>query len=79
MERIEEIARIIQTELGKESIDYDQSLIDIGMESIIFVRIIVALEMKYGVEFPDEELFMLRMDTIRTYDQSITRLLNEKH
>ena len=49
MERIEEIARIIQTELGKESIDYDQSLIDIGMESIIFVRIIVALEMKYGI------------------------------
>lgn len=78
MERIKEIANLIEIQLDKESIEYDQDLEELGMESIVFVKIIVALEMKYDIEFPDEDLLMSNMKSIRDFDRKVKKLIEEE-
>lgn len=41
----------------------EENLPDLGMDSITFIQIIVALEEKFVCEIPDEKLLITEMDT----------------
>jgi acyl carrier protein len=43
----------------------DESLLDLGMDSISFIQIIVGLEETFDCEIPDSKLLISEMDTIR--------------
>ena len=42
----------------------DDILTDLGMDSILFIQIVVALEEAFEIEIPDEKLLIPEMDTI---------------
>ena len=52
---------IENTEITTEQADEDLSLL--GMDSIIFIRIVVALEEAFEIEVPDEYLLITEMGT----------------
>ena len=41
----------------------DVSLVELGMDSITFIQIVVALEEAFDCEIPDEKLLITEMDT----------------
>lgn len=58
IENIEEVIEINPTQL-------DDDLSELGMDSITFIRIIVALEELFEIEIPDEKLLITEIGTIR--------------
>lgn len=54
---------------------FDDSLVDLGMDSIMFIRIVVALEEIFDIEIPDEKLLITEMDTINKVIGLITSLI----
>lgn len=43
----------------------DENLLELGMDSITFIQIIVALEERFECEIPDEKLLITEMDTVQ--------------
>ena len=43
----------------------DTNLVDLGMDSITFIHVIVALEEEFECEIPDEKLMISEMDTVQ--------------
>lgn len=43
----------------------NESLISLGMDSVGFINIVVAIEEEYDCEFPDSKLIMSEMDTVQ--------------
>ena len=43
----------------------EENLTDLGMDSITFIQIIVALEEEFECEIPDEKLLITEMDTVQ--------------
>lgn len=58
IENIEKAIVINSTQL-------DDDLAELGMDSITFIHIIVALEELFEIEIPDEKLLITEMSTIR--------------
>ena len=61
-----EILNVINTVLEKP-LSQDQAEVElstIGVDSIIFIRIIVALEETFEIEIPDEKLLITEMNTL---------------
>lgn len=44
--------------------DVDANLNDLGMDSVMFIQIIVALEEAFECEIPDEKLMIPEMNTV---------------
>ena len=61
----EMIANHINDNETIRDIDIDAELLDAGMDSLAFIRLIVAIEDKYDFEFSDENLALCRSGTIR--------------
>lgn len=55
----------------------DVNLQQWGMNSIEFIRIIVTLEEKLGIEIPDEYLLITQMNTITKICNVLSKVLNE--
>lgn len=53
---------IQETEIMTDQIDRDLS--ELGMDSISFIRIVVALEEIFNIEIPDEYLLFTAMNTV---------------
>lgn len=73
--RVEEIINIINS-LGEIKVSVDQidnELFDLGMDSILFIQMVVALEEFYDCEIPDSKLLISELGTIR----KIYVILNE--
>lgn len=51
--------------VDKDSITTDSNLMEIGMNSFVFIKLVVALETEYGIEFSDEELDYNKFATVR--------------
>jgi acyl carrier protein len=43
----------------------DESLTDLGMDSIAFIQVIVAVESVFECEIPDSKLMLMEMDTVK--------------
>lgn len=63
LEKIIEIINLhLEEEITKEQ--FDEDLTKLGMDSIIFIRIVVTLEEEFDCEIPDDELLMMKMGTV---------------
>ena len=54
--------------------DSEANLYKLGMDSISFIQIVVALEEKFDMEIPDEYLFPEKLDTIRKMEDMIQKI-----
>lgn len=64
---IEDVIEINNTQL-------DDDLIELGVDSITFIRIIVELEELFKIEIPDEKLLITEMGTIRKIVEVVAML-----
>lgn len=75
---LEKICQIVNLnieseELGIEQIDVDLSLI--GMSSIDFIRIVVALEEEFECQIPDSKLLISELNTVLKMYQVIIQCM----
>lgn len=64
---IDKILEIINDNVENSKIDItqlDEDLSDLCMDSIVFIKIIVALETTFQCEFPDSKLLISEMNTV---------------
>jgi acyl carrier protein len=64
---IEKIIEIVNSNIDKVTLTLDQVEVDLsqhGMDSITFIKIVVALEEVFDIEVPDEKLLITEMGTI---------------
>lgn len=53
---------------------WDMNLMDIGITSIQFIQLLVVIEAKCGVEFPDEALNIEMLPTLAKIGEFVTAL-----
>lgn len=66
-------ANIESADIQIEQADEDLSLI--GMDSITFIKIVVALEETFEIEIPDEKLLITEMGTINKMIDVVSTVL----
>ena len=54
----------IGTDIGKDTLLPDTDIRSIGIDSISFIKLIVAIEDFFGIEYPDDKLLLDESDTI---------------
>lgn len=59
------------------NLDIDKSFSEIGIDSIVFIRIIVTLEEEFACEFPDSKLIMSELNTTQKIFNVIKELFAE--
>lgn len=77
----DKITKIANDNIEKTEITLAQTsddLTQLGMDSITFIRIIVALEEEFDIEIPDENLLMPELNTILKMVNVVTAVLNTK-
>lgn len=57
----------------------DEDLVALGMDSIIFIRVVVALEEAFDIEIPDEKLLLTEMNTISKMTEVISAVLDHQN
>ncbi len=75
---IDRIINIVKVALEIEELSesiLEDNLQDLGLESFAFIRIIVSLEDEFGIEIPDELLYMEQLDTISKIVNVVERIL----
>ena len=70
-------ANIEQAFLTSEQIDEDLSAL--CMDSITFIRVIVALEEEFDIEIPDEYLLITEMNTLSKMTEVISDVLGHEN
>lgn len=63
------VANVLQVINQVEGLDISQdqleeNLFELGMDSLTFIRVVVALEENFECEIPDEKLLITEMDTV---------------
>lgn len=58
--------------------DDERSFYDIGMDSIMFISILVTVENTFSVEFPEEKLIMDEIGSIAEMANVVRTLVNGK-
>lgn len=66
------IADNVKTKVPVEEIGVDESLVEFGINSFNFVRIIVGIEAEFGIVFDNETLRFDTMDTLNKITAYIT-------
>lgn len=54
----------IELEVSAENIEGNKDLVDYGMESVNYMKIVVAIENEFDIRFTDEELVISNFETI---------------
>ena len=57
----------------------EENLPDLGMDSITFIQIIVALEERFECELPDEKLLITEMDTVQKMIDVLQALYDDQN
>lgn len=52
-------------------ISLDTNLIEVGLNSLLFIRLVVMVEDMYGIEFMDEDLDLQKFRTLRNWTDYI--------
>ena len=74
----EDIMSLVNSVLEVNSIqinDFEEDITVLGVSSIAFIQIVVAVEDKYSIEIPDEYLIMINMNTINKMTEVIGQQL----
>lgn len=74
----EKVLDIIKTNIGIEIYpwQFDEDLNVIGIDSISFIQIVVALEDNFEIEIPDEKLMLEEMGTFNKITMVVASALN---
>lgn len=76
---IEKIIEILNSNIKENEIKIEQTnenLSNLGMDSISFIQIIVALEETFDCEIPDSKLLITEMDTAQKMFDVLQELYN---
>lgn len=73
-----EIRQIVIENIEKLEINAETNFQDIGMSSISFLTIIVKIEEKFKIEFPNEKLLISKAGTIKNLCDIVTTILSSK-
>lgn len=84
MQHVEEIKDVIlkfvisimDKEMNKFELNYEENLFDLGMDSIKYVNLIVKLEMYYNIEFNNEIMNMTEYDSISKISEYVAKLIS---
>ncbi len=76
----EKVLDIIKTNIGIEIYpwQFDEDLNVIGIDSISFIQIVVALEDNFEIEIPDEKLMLEEMGTFNKIIMVVASALNAR-
>ena len=76
----EKVLDIIKTNIGIEIYpwQFDEDLNVIGIDSISFIQIVVALEDNFEIEISDEKLLMEEMGTFNKITMVVASALNSR-
>lgn len=76
----EKVLDIIKTNIGIEFYpwQFDEDLNVIGIDSISFIQIVVALEDNFEIEIPDEKLMLEEMGTFNKIIMVVASALNAR-
>ena len=78
--KLERIIEIINLRLKSEKItikEINKSLADCGMNSLIFIQIIVDIEDEFNCEIPDEKLIISELDSVEKLYSVLRELYEE--
>ena len=64
------------SEITKNNLD--ENIYELGMDSIAFIHIIVALEEEFECEIPDDKLLINEMDTVKKIIDVLQTLYDEQ-
>ena len=73
-EKIAAIVASIIEQIDIHTLDYDDDLQQMGMDSISFIRVIVNLEDEFEIEFPDDYLLIDNMNTLNKIVDNVMML-----
>ena len=79
---VDKVLIVLNANLESKEITFEQiedDLSDLGMDSITFIRIIVALEEAFDIEIPDEKLLLTEMNTISKVVKVISAVLEHQN
>lgn len=71
------INTVLQQPITLEQTEEDLS--SLGLDSITFIRVIVALEEAFDIEIPDEKLLITEMNTVSKMVSVIAAVMDEKY
>ena len=69
------VISIMDKEMNKFELNYEENLFDLGMDSIKYVNLIVKLEMYYNIEFNNEIMNMTEYDSISKISEYVAKLI----
>lgn len=78
---LDKVLEILNINIENIEISHQETevdLVSLGMDSITFIRVIVALEESFGIEIPDEKLILTEMDTIEKIVDVVFAIRNRK-
>ena len=70
------VISIMDKEMTKFELNYEENLFDLGMDSIKYVNLIVKLEMYYNIEFNNEIMNMTEYDSISKISEYVAKLIS---
>lgn len=75
----DEIFQIVLENIDEKEIkiDFETEFQQIGITSISFINIIIKVEQKYQIEFPDEKLLLSEAGTIKKIGDIVTMVLSK--
>lgn len=79
---LDKVLKVLNANLENTEITFEQTEDDLsalGMDSITFIRTIVALEEEFDIEIPDEYLLLTEMNTISKMTDVISAVLDNQN
>lgn len=78
---VEKVSEIVKENLELEidsEFELDMDLESLGMTSLSFIGMVVAIEEVFGCEIPDSKLLLTEMNTVNKICQLVSELLSEE-
>ena len=79
---LDKVLKVLNTNLENTEITFEQTEDDLsalGMDSIAFIRVVVALEEAFDIEIPDEYLLITEMNTLSKMTDVISTVLDHQN
>ena len=79
---LDKVLKVLNANLENTEITFEQTEDDLsalGMDSIVFIRLVVALEEAFDIEIPDEYLLITEMNTLSKMTDVISTVLDHQN
>ena len=79
---LDKVLKVLNANLENTEITFEQTEDDLsalGMDSIVFIRVVVALDEAFDIEIPDEYLLITEMNTLSKMTDVISTVLDHQN